>query len=77
MHRRHSMPFGASCCEQGITFRLWAPAARKVDVYIQRTDKPLPFPMERSLSGWYELTTDVAVVGDRYFFQIDGSRECP
>jgi len=71
------MPFGASCCEQGINFRLWAPAARKVDVHIQRTDKPLLLPMERSLSGWYELTTDLALVGDRYFFQIDGSRDVP
>ena len=77
MHRRHSMPFGASCCEQGIKFRLWAPAALKVDVHLQRSEGPLRLPMERSLSDWYELTTDIAVVGDRYFFQIDGSRNVP
>ena len=77
MHRRHSMPFGASCCEQGITFRLWAPAARKVDVHIQRTDKPLLLPMERSLSGWYELNDRSRRCRRSIFLSDRWFAECP
>ena len=35
MKRRHSMPFGAECREDGaIRFRFWAPAARQVDLLL-------------------------------------------
>ena len=33
MKRRHKMPFGAECLNDGsVRFRLWAPAARRVDL---------------------------------------------
>ena len=33
MKRRYSMPFGAECRDDGsVRFRLWAPAARQVEL---------------------------------------------
>src|SRR4029077_4742354 len=39
MNRNHLMPFGAEVCEDGrVRFRLWAPAAKTVDMVIE--DEP-------------------------------------
>ena len=41
MKRRYSMPFGAECRDDGsVRFRLWAPAARQVDVCVANAKGP-------------------------------------
>jgi maltooligosyltrehalose trehalohydrolase len=56
----------------GTQFRLWAPAARSVDLVTRRTQ-----PMQRAENGWYELTVSEAGPGTRYSFRIDGETDVP
>ena len=51
----------------GVTFRLWAPAARSVDLVLDK-----PRPMQRGDGGWFTLHVPGAKAGARYSFRIDG-----
>jgi maltooligosyltrehalose trehalohydrolase len=64
--------FGPSLADQGTRFRLWAPAAERVDVMLEQ-----PHPMKRGEDGWF--TADIAGVksGARYKFRIDDDIEVP
>jgi maltooligosyltrehalose trehalohydrolase len=83
MKRRHSMPFGAECLDDGsVRFRLWAPAARGVEISLegpkgegQKGSKRIA--LERRDHGWFELITDAARAGSLYRFRIDGDKEVP
>ncbi len=78
MKRRHNMPFGAECREDGsIRFRLWAPAARQVDLSLANSSRPNYLSLERLDDGWFELVTDAAKPGTQYRFRIDGGQEDP
>jgi maltooligosyltrehalose trehalohydrolase len=78
MKRRHSMPFGAECGDHGsVRFRLWAPAARKVDLCLAGGDGSKLLSMEPRDQGWFELATDAADAGTQYRFRIDGGQEVP
>ncbi|MEA3024140.1 MAG: maltooligosyltrehalose trehalohydrolase, partial [Alphaproteobacteria bacterium] len=63
---------GVSPGPAGTTFRLWAPAAKTVELVV---DRPLPMPSEAS--GWYALTLPAARAGTRYKFRIDGEIDVP
>lgn len=77
MKRRHSMPFGAECRgDGGVRFRLWAPAARKVEIILE-TGSPARLPLEQQDEGWFELITDAAKPGSRYRYRVDGELEIP
>jgi maltooligosyltrehalose trehalohydrolase len=69
MNARH---FGARPTADGTSFRLWAPAARRVDLLL-----PKPQPMQRDEDGWF--CADIAGIsaGTRYKFRIDGEIEVP
>ncbi len=56
----------------GVTFRLWAPAARTVDLFCGET-----LTMRRGENGWFELTVPTARAGLRYRFRIDGELDVP
>jgi maltooligosyltrehalose trehalohydrolase len=56
----------------GVTFRLWAPSAERVDLVIDR-----PQPMERREEGWFVLSVPTAGAGTRYRFRIDGELDVP
>lgn len=78
LRRRHPMPFGAQVLEGGkIRFRLWAPAAKQVDVCLGKTDDSLVLEMNPLEEGWFELISDRAHVGDHYRFRIDGGIKVP
>jgi len=67
----HRMPFGAATLGQGRTrFRLWAPAARKVELCLARAKGEAFLPMPAVGEGWYELLTEAAA-GSRYRYRID------
>jgi maltooligosyltrehalose trehalohydrolase len=77
MKRRHNMPFGAECRDDGtMRFRLWAPAAQKVELCLANGRVPR-IPLDRCDQGWFELITDEAEAGTCYTFRIDGLREVP
>ncbi len=69
-------PFGARLSQDGASFRLWAPAAERVELLL---DKPQPKQqsMARGGDGWF--TADVAGLkaGARYKFRIDGEIDVP
>src|SRR5581483_4126157 len=69
MRRKHEMPFGAECRDDGtVRFRLWAPQASSVAVWLDRSQRELP--MSRLDQGWFELVTE-APPGAGYKFKID------
>ena len=67
-----SMRFGAELHRGGVTFRLWAPAAKRVDVMLDRLH-----PMQVQAQGWYEVTIPGARAGTLYKYRIDGELEVP
>jgi maltooligosyltrehalose trehalohydrolase len=83
MNRRHNMPFGAECREAkyredgSVRFRLWAPAARRVDLCLVSANTPTQLALNRSDDGWFELVTSEAKPGSQYFFRIDGAQQVP
>ena len=64
--------FGPSLADYGTRFRLWAPAAKRVDVMLEQ-----PHAMKRGEDGWF--TADIAGVksGARYKFRIDDDIDVP
>jgi malto-oligosyltrehalose trehalohydrolase len=64
--------FGVSLTADGATFRLWAPAAKRVDVLLDR-----PHALGRDDDGWF--STDIAGIkaGTLYKFRIDDAIDVP
>ncbi|MGO8793679.1 MAG: malto-oligosyltrehalose trehalohydrolase [Candidatus Sulfotelmatobacter sp.] len=81
MSRHHEMPFGAECRKDGsVRFRLWAPAAREVEVELYAAygcDPALKLALERREGGWFELETDAARAGTKYRYRINGEQWVP
>jgi maltooligosyltrehalose trehalohydrolase len=76
MKRRYSVPFGAECRDDGsVRFRLWAPAARQVELSLAGANRSMRIPLEPCDKGWFELATDAARPGTQYHFRIDGGLE--
>ena len=70
------MPFGAEVREDGTTrFRLWAPGARQVDLWLEEPGRPVAMP--RDAGGWAEYVTREAPPGTRYRYRIDGELLVP
>ena len=68
------MPFGAAVLAQGgVRFRLWAPAAKTVDVVIGSRARR----MQSAPGGWYELIERDAGAGTLYQYRIDGGQLVP
>jgi maltooligosyltrehalose trehalohydrolase len=67
-----SMRFGAELHQDGVTFRLWAPAAKRVDLMLDRAH-----PMQALPAGWYEATIPALRAGTLYKYRIDGGSEVP
>jgi malto-oligosyltrehalose trehalohydrolase len=63
--------FGPLFEAAGVTFRLWAPAARRVEVILDR-----PVDMKRH-GDWYRAHVPGTGPGTRYRFRIDGSFDVP
>jgi len=66
--------FGPRLSADGVTFRLWAPAAARVDLML---DGSHVRPMPRDAGGWYALTVPDAAAGTLYRFRIDGELAVP
>jgi maltooligosyltrehalose trehalohydrolase len=64
--------FGPRLTADGVTFRLWAPAARRVDLMLEK-----PMPMVRGDNGWFSLDAANAKAGTRYKFRVDDDVDVP
>lgn len=72
------MPFGARMDQGGVTFRLWAPAARLAEVALDRgSAAPELHPAEADAEGWWECHVPHATAGTLYRWRIDGSQLVP
>jgi maltooligosyltrehalose trehalohydrolase len=69
MNERH---FGASLTTDGASFRLWAPAAKRVDLLLDK-----PYPMLLNKDGWFSADISGAKAGARYKFRIDDEIDVP
>jgi maltooligosyltrehalose trehalohydrolase len=67
-----ALRFGPQITPEGITFRLWAPAAKRVDILLDRSH-----PMQARPDGWYEAAIPNARAGARYQYRIDGELVVP
>jgi 1,4-alpha-glucan branching enzyme/maltooligosyltrehalose trehalohydrolase len=73
----HAMPFGPVRIDpddtrSGYAFRLWAPAAPKVDLVFQpASGGRLELPCEKADGGWWHVKVPQARAGDRYGFAVD------
>ena len=71
--QKQSSTFGAQITPDGVRFRLWAPAAKSVDVvFMETTKKMLP-----TGDGWFEHLETEAGAGTLYQYQIDGELLVP
>jgi malto-oligosyltrehalose trehalohydrolase len=64
--------FGAKSSKKGVSFRLWAPAAKHVDVLLEKS-----YPMVRDADGWFSVRVPEARPGARYKYLIDHEIEVP
>jgi len=71
------MPFGAELSPAGTRFRLWAPAAREVELDLDMHGSRRRFGMSALADGWFEANLADAAAGTRYAFRIDGGMSVP
>jgi malto-oligosyltrehalose trehalohydrolase len=64
--------FGPFLSDAGVTFRLWAPAARTVSLVLHHDAIRMP-----QHDGWFELHVAEAGAGTRYRFRIDDELDIP
>jgi malto-oligosyltrehalose trehalohydrolase len=70
----HRMPFGAEVLPGGgVRYRLWAPAAKAVEVSIGKRNSS----MEKKSEGWFERVDPDSGPGTRYQYRIDGELLVP
>jgi maltooligosyltrehalose trehalohydrolase len=69
MNRRQ---FGARLTDKDASFRLWAPAARKVELLLDKAQ-----PMLRGDDGWFSAGIGGVKAGARYKFRIDDAFDVP
>ena len=78
MKRRHEMKFGASVLPGGgAEFRLWAPAAKKVELCLQHGLEKKFFDMDDLGGGWRGIRSDDARHGMLYWYRINGDTLVP
>jgi malto-oligosyltrehalose trehalohydrolase len=72
------MPFGVERQQDGgCRFRLWAPAARHIDLCLEDGSKESILPMQPEKHGWFSLTTNRARPGTLYRYRINGDQRVP
>ncbi|MGA2291277.1 malto-oligosyltrehalose trehalohydrolase [Bradyrhizobium sp.] len=64
--------FGATLTADGVSFRLWAPAAKRVDLLLEKS-----YPLRRGGDGWFCADISGPRAGARYQFRIDGEIDLP
>jgi maltooligosyltrehalose trehalohydrolase len=69
MSDRH---FGARLTPDGVSFRLWAPAAQRVDLVLEQRHA-----MQRGADGWFAADVPGLAAGARYKFRIDDEIDVP
>lgn len=70
--------FGALCRPVSTEFRLWAPAASRVEAVIERTGQPAAvYGLTRTDDGFFSVVLDSVGPGDLYRYRVDGRGPWP
>jgi maltooligosyltrehalose trehalohydrolase len=69
MNEQH---FGPKLTSDGASFRLWAPAAKRVDLLLDK-----PHALHRGNDGWFSAEIAGVKAGTRYKFRIDDEVDVP
>jgi len=64
--------FGARLTPDGASFRLWAPAAKRVDLLLEKS-----YPLRRGEDGWFSADISGVKSGALYKFRIDDEIDVP
>ncbi|HEX5758814.1 MAG TPA: malto-oligosyltrehalose trehalohydrolase [Thermoanaerobaculia bacterium] len=71
------LPLGAEPLPGGgVSFRVWAPKRRRVEVVLEGRGLP-PAPLEREADGWFSGVVEEAGAGALYRFRLDGGKAYP
>src|SRR5215469_11266541 len=75
---RSKLRFGPQLRPDGVTFRLWAPAARRIELML---DHAHPMQAQNAddagAAGWHEVTIEGLRAGALYKYRVDGELEVP
>jgi len=72
------MPFGAAVTSEGVHFRLWAPAAHRVEIGVGDVAQTAHWhALEAHADGWFARMLPEARHATRYRFRIDGKALVP
>ena len=69
MNERH---YGTRLTADGASFRIWAPAAKRVDLLLEKSHS-----MRRGEAGWFSANIPGVKAGARYKFRIDDDIDVP
>src|SRR5882724_10316563 len=72
MSGNSAQKFGPRLTTIGASFRLWAPAAKRVDLLLEK-----PHPMRRDEGGWFSVDMPGVKAGALYKFRIDDEIDVP
>ena len=70
MNEQH---FGVRLTGEGASFRLWAPAAKRVDLLLEQQS----YALTPAKHGWFQIEMPGTKAGARYKFRIDGEIDVP
>ncbi|HEX6911497.1 MAG TPA: malto-oligosyltrehalose trehalohydrolase [Longimicrobium sp.] len=65
------LPLGANVVDDGVEFRVWAPASRRVDVIVYGPDAQAVHPLDAQADGWFRGVVPGIGAGARYRYRLD------
>ena len=71
------LPFGANVVEDGVRFRVWAPASWSVDVVVYGPGAERVHPLAAEEDGWFSATVPGIGAGARYKYRLDDKDAFP
>lgn len=71
------LPFGANVVDDGVEFRVWAPASERVDVVIYGPDAERVAPLAAEGDGYFSAVVPGVGAGARYKYRLDGGNAFP
>lgn len=71
------LPIGATPIAGGVRFRVWAPAAARVDVIVYGPDAERIYPLVAEERGYHSGVAEGVGVGARYRYRLDGEAAYP
>jgi maltooligosyltrehalose trehalohydrolase len=66
---------GAEVTANGVSFRVWAPERKCLDLVLHANGTAIPLERERNNGGFWSVLTDSAAPGDLYSYRLDGETQ--